>query len=141
MPQPATLTFSVNNFKSLASGQGIMTTGAGSGADANVTLLPTSGTNVSVAADGTVTVNGTTPQILNLRATGYTPVGLVFKQTQGSSDPNGNSAFGQYARVANSTTLVVTDNDSGPSSYEFYLLVQNPSTGDFGLIDPKIVNS
>ena len=141
MPQPATLTFTVNNFKSLASGQGIMITGAGPGADANVALTPNIGTNVAVAADGTVTVSGTTPQVLNLRATGYNPIGLAFKQTAGSGDPNGNNAFGQYARAGNSATLVVTDNDSGPSSYEFYLLVQNPSTGDFGLIDPKIVNS
>ena len=141
MPQPATLTFTVNNFKSLASGQGIMITGAGPGADANVALTPNSGTNVAVAADGTVTVSGTTPQVLNLRATGYNPIGLAFKQTLGSSDPTGNNAFGQYARAANGNTLVVTDNDAYPSSYEFYLLVQNPLTGDFGLIDPKIVNS
>ena len=140
MPQPATLTFTINNFKSLASGQGIMTSGAGSGADANVALSPSSGTNVSVAADGSVTVNGTTPQVLNLCATGYSPIGLAFKQTAGSSDPSGSNAFGQYSRAANGNTLVVTDNDSGPSTYEFYLLVQNPSTGDFGLIDPKIQN-
>ena len=140
MPQPATLTFTVNNFKSLASGQGIMITGAGSGADANVVLWPSTGTDVTVAANGAVTVNGTTPQILNLCATGYNPIGLAFKQTAGSTDPSGTNAFGHYSRAANGNALVVTDNDSGPSSYEFYLLVQNPSTGDFGLIDPQITN-
>lgn len=140
MPQPATLTFTVNNFKSLTD-KHIMKTGAGAGADVNVTLSPSTGTNVTVAADGTVTVNGTTPQVLNLCATGYDPVGLVFKQTAGSSDPSGSNAFGNYARSANaSNTLVVTDSDAGPSSYEFYLLVQDQSSGDFGLIDPLITN-
>lgn len=140
MPQPATLTFTINRFKSLTSGQGIMVTGAGPGADANVALSPATGTDVTVAADGSVTVNGTTPQILNLCATGYSPIGLAFKQTAGSSDPSGTNAFGQYSRAANGNALIVTDNDSGPSSYEFFLLVQNPSTGDFGLIDPRITN-
>ena len=140
MPQPAILTFTVNNFKSLASGQGIMITGAGSGADANVALSPSTGTDVTVAADGSVTVAGRQPQVLNLSATGYTPVGLVFKQTSNSGDPTGRNAFGQYNRVGNGNALVVTDNDSGPSTYEFYLLIQNPSSGDFGLIDPKISN-
>jgi hypothetical protein len=139
MPQPATLTFTVNNFKSLTLGQGIMTTGAGPGADANVALSPSTGTNVTVASNGAVTVAGRTPQVLNLCATGYNPVGLVFKQS--GSDPTGRNAFGQYARAANSNMLVVTDNDSAPSTYEFYLLVQKQDTGDFGLIDPLITNS
>lgn len=141
MPQPATLTFTVNNFKSLTAGQGIMLTGAGPGADVNVAVSPTTGTDVSVSANGSVSVSGGQPQVLNLSPTGYNPVGLVFKQTAGSSDPMGQNAFGHYARAANSNTLVVTDTDAGASTYEFYVLVQNQSTGDFGLIDPQITNS
>jgi hypothetical protein len=141
MPQQATLTFTINTFRNLASGGGIMTTGAGSSADVNVSLSPTSGTNVTVASDGAVTVSGRGAQIIALQATGYMPVGLVFKQTLGSSDPSGGNAFGNYARAANnSNQLVVTDNDQGDASWEFYLLVQNTSSGDFGLIDPKISN-
>ena len=141
MPLPANLTFTVNNFKSLALGQGIMVTGAGAGADANVALTPSTGTDVTVASDGSVTVAGKQAQVLNLSATGYTPVGLVFKQTAGSSDPTGRNAFGQYNRFGNGNTLIVTDNDNTTSTYEFYLLIQNPASGDFGLIDPRIVNS
>jgi hypothetical protein len=142
MPQPATLTFTVNTFRSLATGGGIMTTGAGPSADVNVSLSPTSGTNVTVASDGSITVTGRGAQIIALQATGYQPVGLVFKQTLGSSDPSGGNAFGNYVRSANnSNQLVVTDNDQGDASWEFYLLIQNTSSGDFGLIDPRITNN
>lgn len=148
MPQQATLTFSVNRFKSLASNQGVMTSGAGSGADVNVSLSPSTGTDVSVAADGTVTVSGTGAQVINLQAvqagttTSYNPVGLVFKQTLGSGDPSGGNAFGMYSRGGgnNSNQLQVTDTPNGTASWEFYFLIQNASTGDFGLIDPMIKN-
>lgn len=139
MPQPALLTFTVNNFKSLIANQGLMITGAGPAADVNVAVTPITGTNVSVGSNGQVTVSRGQQQ-LNICATGYIPVGLVFKQTAGSTDPNGNNAFGQYTRFgSNSDTLKVTDNDAGSSTYEFYVLIQNPN-GDFGLIDPQITN-
>lgn len=149
MPGPATLTFVVNTFKSLASGQGIMTSG-GTGADVNVSVSPTSGTDVSVnAATGAVTVSGRGAQVINMQAqqagtaTYYSPIGLVFKQTLGSSDPSGRNAFGNYSRGGgnNSNQLQVTDTPNGDASWEFYFLIQNASTGDFGLIDPKITNS
>lgn len=148
MPGQATLTFSVNNFKSLASGQGIMSSGAGSGADVSVSLSPSSGTDVTVSPTGAVTVAGNGAQVINLQAvqagttTYYNPVGLVFKQTLGSSDPSGGNAFGRYSRGGgnNSNQLQVTDTPNGSASWEFYLLIQNASTGDFGLIDPKITN-
>lgn len=147
MPGQATLTFTVNNFKNLASGQGIMTSG-GAGADVNVSLSPTSGTDVSVSATGAVTVAGNGAQVINLQAvqanttTPYNPVGLVFKQTAGSSDPSGRNAFGMYSRAggSNSNSLQVTDTPNGSATWEFYFLIQNASTGDFGLIDPKITN-
>jgi hypothetical protein len=148
MPGQATLTFTVNTFKSLASGQGLMTSGAGSSADVNVSLSPSSGTDVSVAADGSVTVSGNGAQVINLQAvqagtrTYYNPVGLVFKQTLGSSDPSGGNAFGSYSRGGgnNANQLQVTDTPGGSATWEFYFLIQNASTGDFGLIDPKITN-
>jgi hypothetical protein len=147
MPGPATLTFTVNNFKSLVSGQGIMTSG-GSGADVTVSLSPATGTDVSVASDGSVTVGGSGAQVINLLAVQantssyYHPVGLVFKELSGSGDPSGVSAFGNYSRGGgnNNYQLTVTDTPNSDASWEFYILIQNVSTGDFGLIDPKITN-
>ncbi len=38
------------------------------------------------------------------------------------------------------TILSVTDNHDNDSSYKFFVLVQQVSTGQIGLIDPRIVN-
>ena len=141
MPQPATLILAVNKFKSLNKGEGFMTTGPGYDADVNVAVTPT-GTNVSVGDDGSVSVSHGTGQQINIRATGYIPVGLVFKQKAELKDPAGNDAFGQYERTGvNKDTLKVTDNALKPATYEFFVLIQDPATADFGLIDPQITNN
>ncbi len=140
----ATLTFTINQFRSLATVPvQLMLTGAGSSADVNVTVSPPS-PNVSVDANGAITVrrNGSSrlQQSLTLVVSGYAALALVFKQTTGGNDPTGAAAFGTYTRVNGNTGLMVTDNDSGNATWEFYVLVQSLTTGDFGLIDPKITN-
>jgi hypothetical protein len=142
-----TLTFTVNQFRSLATAPvQLMLTGAGQSADVNVTVSPPS-SYVSVDANGAVTVarNGNIGlQLpLTLEVTGYAALALVFKQTTGGNDPTGAAAFGTYTRGngnGNNNALMVTDNDFGNATWEFYVLVQNLTTGDFGLIDPKITN-
>lgn len=146
MPTP-TLNFTINRFRSLASGPAqLMHTGAGKSADVNVTLSSPS-ENVSVDANGAVKVsrngNGPLQQPLMMAVPGYAALALIFKQTTGNNDPTGANAFGTYTRgngIGSSNDLMVTDNDTGDATWEFYVLVQDLTTGDFGLIDPKITN-
>ena len=138
----ATLQFTIvsGQWKSLTSGQ-IMTT------PANFTVAVASsngGANVTVSNNSEITVTGGLNNLSIEIAGSYNPMALIFKQlvSGGNSDPTGSTAFGAYARglQGNNPTLTVKDDGESGSSYEFYVLVQDPS-GDFGLIDPKISNA
>jgi hypothetical protein len=143
MPGNATLTFTV-----LGNGWVSLTTGAFMYTPTNCTVAVTSsngGANVVVAADGkTVTITGGLNNLTIDLAGSLYPAALLFKQTLGSGDPAGRSAFGNtYTRGGGNgsdQTITITDNGAANTSYEFYILVQNTDTGDFGLIDPLISN-
>jgi hypothetical protein len=100
------------------------------------------GASVSVSNQSQVTVTGGLNNLTIDVGGSYNPVALIFKQLAGgSSDPSGGSAFGTYSRSLNGTdqTLTVRDDGQSGSQYEFFVLVQT-ADGDFGLIDPKIIN-
>jgi hypothetical protein len=147
MPNPITLTFTVNQFQSLtASPTQLMRTGAGPTADVNVALSQEN-PFISVGKDGAVTVSRGSVLPLVMVVTGYAALSLVFKQTTGDKDPTGFGAFGTYSRGINGggsdpNALYFVDNDTPghEGSWEFYVLVQNLKSGDLGLIDPKITN-
>lgn len=65
-------------------------------------------------------------------------VGVVIDPDNPLPDPFGRNAF--PSALINANGLLLSDRDPSQSSYEFMLLLQNPS-GNLALLDPRISNS
>lgn len=144
MPGTATLTFTINDFIDLSTGNLMTAAGPGAPRSPNVNFVQASGiaggANVAIADDGTVTITGGLDLLTIAVAGTYNPVVLFFNP-QGNA-PASATTFGPYqvdSQGAN-TTLSVFDRGSGGSTYEFYVLVRTPQ-GGYGLIDPRIINN
>lgn len=143
MPNVATLTFTpvANQWVSITTGN-FMTTPTNFTVAASVQ----SGTSkVAVSEDQrTISITGSLDTLTIDVAGSLNPLALIFKQTVGSGDPHGTSAFGKTQTRGGSNsnrTISVKDTGASKTDYEFYVLVQDPNTLDVGLIDPKIVNT
>jgi hypothetical protein len=150
---PATITFTIVNFKPFASGSlTAMVTGTPGSVpppDATVTVSQQGGgpsdPSVTLGSDQKSIVvtrpgAGSNKAVLHITvAGGYTVVGLVFQQVDRASNSN---AFGHFTRsAADPNVLEVIDTDDANSNWEFYVVVQDNSSGNFGVIDPLITNA
>lgn len=140
-----TLTFTINNWKPLSARAGMMAATT----DYTLAVTPTGGAVVVDSSDNvTVTSTVATPLTIAVQAPTpgdpvYTALAIFFKGT-GLVDPRGALGFGAYSRTAGSSSLQITDNgplgNQASTAYNFYIVVQNVSTGDIGIIDPLITN-
>lgn len=123
--------------------------------DATIALKPgqTSEHGVSIGSDGSILVTKKVDLCFEMAVDGttgdtlYYPIGLAFRQSVGSNDPDGRSAFphGEFASSGSGskivTTLTVRDEfDSSGVNYRFLIAIQRASDGAFGVIDPLIKN-
>lgn len=108
---------------------------------------------VSILSDGSIQVTKKVDLCFEMAAdtttgdTLYYPIGLAFRQSLGSDDPDGRTAFphGEFASSGSGskivTTLTVRDEfDSSGVNYRFLIAIQRASDGAFGVIDPLIKN-
>lgn len=149
----ATITFTVNRYLSVTQGK-MLTTGAFP--DVEVKLLSSGSGRVTMNSNKSFEVSGGTQagnqlvlelQVLPSRL--YDAVGLIIRDP---SNANAGSAFWDDCRVGNgSNSHIVTVRDKGkvdagiPITYELYFLIKTKdpagALSDYGLIDPKIINT
>lgn len=148
----ATITLTVNNYKSVT--QGTMLT-TGTSPDVTAELLAGGSSRVTKTSNNSFEVSGGAPagnhlvlQIEVLPAGTYDAVGLIVRDP---SNVNAGSNYWDDCRVGDgSKTHIVTVRDKGkvdagsPIAYELYMLIKKKlpdgPLSDYGLIDPKITN-